>query len=163
VTTGTGKRAEDGRRQHESRPQPASGHLRLVQDVVGLWVEMQGRLQAHFAALAAEHALSAIQAKVLIQLEPSGAVTMRALSERVQYDPSNLTSVIDRLESLGAVERQPDPRDRRVKRLLLTEQGLRLRDQFWRRLVSEAGPLGRLSAEDLTQLHQILRTALASR
>ncbi|HEV2241787.1 MAG TPA: hypothetical protein VGR98_12150, partial [Streptosporangiaceae bacterium] len=44
-------------------------HLQLVQQVVGLWVQMQSRMQAHFTALAAEHSLSAIQAKVLLQLD----------------------------------------------------------------------------------------------
>jgi hypothetical protein len=40
-----------------------------VQEVVGLWVQVQARLQAHFAALAAEHSLSMMQAKVLTQLD----------------------------------------------------------------------------------------------
>jgi DNA-binding MarR family transcriptional regulator len=142
--------------------EPGQAHLQLVREVVGLWVEMQSRLQAHFAALAAEHSLSAIQAKVLIQLDPAGAVTMRALADRIQYDPSNLTSVIDRLEQLGAVERRPDPTDRRVKGLVLTGKGLLLRTEFWQRLVSEAGPLGGLSAGELAQLRAILRSAIAS-
>lgn len=142
-------------------PRPATGHLRLVQEVVGLWVEMQSRLQAHFADLAAEHSLSAIQAKVLIQLGRQDAVTMRALAGRLQYDPSNLTTVIDRLEELGAVQRRPDPRDRRVKRIVLTAKGLGLRTAFWERLVNEAGPLGGLGTEELAQLRSLLRLALA--
>jgi len=132
-----------------------------VQAVAGLWFEMQSRLQAHFAALAAEHSLSAIQAKVLIQLDQDGAVTMRALADRLQYDPSNLTSVIDRLVELGAVQRRPDPRDRRVKGIALTGKGLELRTAFWQRLINEAGPLGGLGAEDLRQLRSLLRLALA--
>ena len=139
----------------------AAGHLRLVQEVVGLWVQMQSRLQAHFAALAAEHSLSAIQAKVLIQLDPAGSVTMRALADRIGYDPSNLTSVIDRLEALGAVARRPDPHDRRVKSLVLTAAGFSLRDAFWQRLVSEAGPLGGLGTDELAQLRSLLQLALA--
>src|SRR6266487_840359 len=123
--------------------------------------QMQSRLQAHFAALAAEHSLSAIQAKVLIQLDQDGAVTMRALADRLQYDPSNLTSVIDRLVELGAVQRRPDPRDRRVKGIVLTGKGLELRTAFWQRLVNEAGPLGGLGAEELRQLRSLLRLALA--
>jgi DNA-binding MarR family transcriptional regulator len=134
--------------------------LPLVQEVVGLWVQMQARLQAHFATLAAEHSLSAIQAKVLLQLDPATPVTMRALAGRIQYDPSNLTGVIDRLEALGAVRRQPDPRDRRVKGLILTPAGVRMRDPFWHRLISDAGPLGHLSAAQLQDLRAILEAAL---
>jgi DNA-binding MarR family transcriptional regulator len=142
-------------------PQPRADHLQLVQEVAGLWFAMDSRLQAHFAELAAEQSLSAIQAKVLIQLDQAGAVTTRALADRLQYDPSNLTGVIDRLEALGAVRRRPDPRDRRVKGVVLTERGQELRDTFWRRLVGEAGPLGRLSEGDLDHLRTILRSALA--
>jgi len=147
--------------QRTAAPRPATSQLRLVQEVVGLWVEMQSRLQAHFAALAAELSLSAIQAKVLIQLDQDGAVTMRALADRLQYDPSNLTSVIDRLVELGAVQRRPDPRDRRVKGIVLTGKGLGLRTAFWQRLVNEAGPLGGLGAGELRQLRSLLRLALA--
>jgi DNA-binding MarR family transcriptional regulator len=133
----------------------------MVQEVIGLWVQMQSRLQEHFAALAAEHSLSAIQAKILIQLDPAGTVTMRALADRIRYDPSNLTTVIDRLETLGAVERRPDTRDRRVKGLVLTDEGLSLRDAFWQRLSNEAGPLGGLDMRELAQLRSLLQLALA--
>jgi DNA-binding MarR family transcriptional regulator len=140
-----------------------SGQLRLVQEVVGLWVQMQARMQAHFTALAAEHSLSAIQAKVLLQLDPAQPVTMRALAARLQYDPSNLTGVIDRLEALGAVLRQPDPGDRRVKGLTLTAAGARMRDPFWQQLVNDAGPFGHLGADELEQLRAILQSALSQR
>jgi DNA-binding MarR family transcriptional regulator len=38
--------------------------------------------------------------------------------------------LIDRLERHGAVERRPDPSDRRVKSLALTPEGIRLREAF---------------------------------
>ncbi len=139
----------------------AAGHLELVREVVGLWVQMQSRLQAHFATLAAEHSLSALQAKILVQLDQGGAVTMRALADRLQYDPSNLTTVIDRMEELGVLERRPDPRDRRVKGVVLTGAGLSLREAFWQRLVSEAGPLGALGPQQLAELRSLLHLALA--
>src|SRR5258706_13453946 len=87
------------------RASPLSDHLRLEGEVVGLWFEMQARLEAHFTRLADENGLSAVQAKVLMQLQPGGAVTMRPLADQLQYDPSNLTGVIDRLEARGAVRR----------------------------------------------------------
>ncbi len=151
----------DGVADKRVRPTPTTGHLRMVQEVIGLWVQMQSRLQEHFAALAAEHSLSAIQAKILIQLDPAGTVTMRALADRIRYDPSNLTTVIDRLEALGAVERRPDTRDRRAKGLVLTDEGLSLRDAFWQRLSNEVGPLGGLDMKELAQLRSLLQLALA--
>ena len=55
---------------------------------------------------------------------------MRELAERLYLDPSNLTALVDRLEALGLVERQADPDDRRVKRLVITDKGTRLSDEI---------------------------------
>lgn len=145
-----------------ARPPAPAEHLHLVQQVVGLWVEMQARLQVHFAALAAEYSLSAVQAKVLVQLDANTAMTTRALAERLQYDPSNLTSVIDGLAARKLVERRPDPHDRRVKGLRLTAAGVRLRQAFWERLVNDTGPLGHLSRAELRQLREVLQAAVVT-
>ncbi len=142
------------------RASPPSEHLRLEGDVVGLWFEMQARLEGHFTELAAQHGLSAVQAKVLLQLQPDGAMTMRALAGQLQYDASNLTGVVDRLEEMGAVRRQPQPNDRRAKRVVLTAEGQRLRQAFWERLTNKSGPLGSLNTRDLTNLRVLLRTAM---
>jgi DNA-binding MarR family transcriptional regulator len=134
-------------------------HLRLEGQVVGLWFQMQSRLEAHFSELAAQYGLSAMQAKVLMQLTADGA-TMRALASQLQYDASNLTGVVDRLEAVGAVRRQPHPQDRRVKRVELTDEGRRLREAFWERLTSRSGPLGRLNTAELTRLRALLFSAI---
>jgi len=144
------------------RASPPSEHLRLEGEVVGLWFEMQARLETHFTELAARHGLSAVQAKVLLQLQPDGALTMRALAGQLQYDASNLTGVVDRLEEMGAVRRQPQPNDRRAKRVVLTADGQRLRQAFWERLTNRSGPLGSLNSRDLTSLRVLLRTAMRS-
>src|ERR1700694_4026648 len=98
---------------------PSSEHLRLEGEVVGLWFEMQARLEAHFTELASQYKLSAVQAKGLLLLQPDGAMTMRAIAGQLEYDASNLTGVVDRLEELGAVRRQPHPSDRRAKGVVL--------------------------------------------
>jgi DNA-binding MarR family transcriptional regulator len=139
---------------------PGSEHLRLEDEVVGLWFEMQARLEAHFTELAAQYKLSAVQAKVLLTLQPDGAVTMRAIAALLQYDASNLTGVIDRLEEMGAVQRQPHPSDRRAKGVVLTAEGQRMRRSFWERLTSNTGPLGRLNNRELSSLRTLLGAAL---
>jgi DNA-binding MarR family transcriptional regulator len=144
------------------RAAPLAQHLRLEGEVVGLWFEMQARLQGHFTELAEQHGLSAVQAKVLLQLQPDGAVTMRALAGQLQYDASNLTGVVDRLEEMGAVRRRPQPNDRRAKGVVLTAEGQRLRQAFWERLTNKSGPLGSLNSRDLTSLRALLRTAMRS-
>lgn len=139
---------------------PASEHVRLEGEVVGLWFEMQARLESHFTDLAAQYKLTAVQAKVLLLLPPDGAMTMRAIAGQLQYDASNLTGVVDRLEEVGAVRRQPHPSDRRAKGVVLTAEGQRLRRAFWDRLTSNTGPLGRLRDGELVSLRRLLSTAL---
>jgi MarR family transcriptional regulator, organic hydroperoxide resistance regulator len=139
---------------------PNAEHLRLEGEVVGLWFEMQARLEAHFTELAGQYELSAVQAKVLLLLQPDGAMTMRALAGQLQYDASNLTGVVDRLEDMGAVRRQPHPHDRRAKGVLLTESGQRMRKAFWERLTNRSGPLGKLNSRELSSLRSLLGSAL---
>jgi DNA-binding MarR family transcriptional regulator len=141
---------------------PPSQHLRLEGEVVGMWFEMQARLEAHFTELAADYGLSAVQAKVLLVLQPNGAVTMRTLAGQLQYDASNLTGVVDRLEEMGAVRRQSHPHDRRAKAVVLTDEGQRIRTAFWRQLTSNTGPLGRLNSRELSSMRGLLRSALRS-
>ena len=128
--------------------------------MVGLWFEMQARLEAHFTDLAAQYKLSAVQAKVLLLLQPEGAMTMRAIAGQLEYDASNLTGVVDRLEEMGAVRRQPHPSDRRAKGVVLTTEGQRIRRAFWDRLTSNTGPLGRLNNRELSSLRTLLGAAL---
>src|ERR1700682_3557117 len=138
----------------------SSDHLRLEGEVVGLWFEMQARLEAHFTELAADYKLTAVQAKVLLTVQPDGAMTMRLLAAQLQYDASNLTGVVARLEEMGAVRRQPHPSDRRAKGVVLTAEGQRMRRAFWDRLTSNTGPLGRLNDRELVGLRRLLGTAL---
>jgi DNA-binding MarR family transcriptional regulator len=138
----------------------ASTHLRLEGEVVGLWFEMQARLQTHFTDLASEHGLSAVQAKVVSQLQPDGAITMRNLAGQLQYDASNLTGVVDRLEALGLVRRQSHPSDRRAKGVMLTDEGMQVRQAFWQQLTNNSGPLGRLNSRQLANLRALLRSAM---
>jgi MarR family transcriptional regulator, organic hydroperoxide resistance regulator len=139
-----------------------SDHLRLEGEVVGLWFEMQARLEAHFTELAAQHELSAVQAKVLLVLQPEAPMTMRSIAGALQYDASNLTGVVDRLEDMGAVRRRPHPSDRRAKGVMLTAEGQRVRRAFWERLTGNTGPLGRLNDRELVSLRRLLGAALRS-
>ncbi|WP_254648126.1 MarR family winged helix-turn-helix transcriptional regulator [Streptomyces sp. GbtcB6] len=75
----------------------------------------------HFTALAAERGLTLVQGKTLSLLrEPR---SMRSLADLLACDASNMTGVVDRLESRGLVRREVDPADRRIKNVLLTEAG----------------------------------------
>lgn len=57
------------------------------------------------------------------------ALTLSELSQRMLRVNSNTTAMIDRLEAKGLARREPDPDDRRVIRVRLTEAGRELRDE----------------------------------
>ncbi|GAB3888082.1 MarR family transcriptional regulator [Kibdelosporangium lantanae] len=116
------------------------------------------RLRQHWSNRAAALGLSNAQVKVLLLMEPGEALPMRSLAARLDYDASNLSTLVDRLERRGTVERRPDPSDRRIKALVLTGEGERLRANFWRSLIEDPGPLDPLSQPDLETLATLLST-----
>src|SRR6186713_83431 len=83
--------------------------------------------RADLPALAAEFDLSPAQCHVLHLIEPGRPIAMRELAETLACDKSNVTGLVDRLESRGLVCRQPSTEDRRSKVLGLTPAGTRLR------------------------------------
>jgi DNA-binding MarR family transcriptional regulator len=143
-------------RPYPEMPAPADEYLATVLGVNLQLLAIADHLRQHWAAHAAALGLTAAQVKVLLRLAPGEATPMRKLAQQLDYDASNLTTLVDRLAARGALERQADPADRRVKALVLTPAGERLRDQFWQNLVSDPGPLTALPQSDLRTLNSLL-------
>jgi DNA-binding MarR family transcriptional regulator len=100
----------------------------LVRALAATFFGVVQRMKQDSARKAAEWDLSVTQVRALYALrEPA---SMRQLADRLFLDPSNLTALVDRLEDLGLVERQADPGDRRVKRLVITEKGVSLSEEI---------------------------------
>src|SRR5437762_13546256 len=76
--------------------------------------------RADLPALAAEFELSAAQCHVLHLMEPGRPIAMGKLAETLACDASNVTGLVDRLESRGLIRRCSSPADRRLKVLELT-------------------------------------------
>src|SRR5437762_6665835 len=103
--------------------------------------------RGHLPSSAAEFDLSPIQCHVLHLIEPGRPLPMRRLAATLSCDASNVTGLIDRLESRGLVRRESSAEDRRVKVLQLTATGSRVRAQLLKRVAGRALPLSRLSAD----------------
>ena len=110
----------------------------------------------HLPSSSAEFDLSPIQCHVLHLIEPGRPVPMGRLAETLSCDASNITGLVDRLESRGLVERRPSADDRRVKVLQLTPTGSRLRAQLLKRITGRSHPLSRLSLDERRTLLKIL-------
>lgn len=81
---------------------------------------------------------------------------MSEVATRLDYDASNLTTLVERLRGRGLLERTEDSNDRRRKTLRLTPAGLKLRDAFWNSLTSGSGPMADMSHTDLKRLARLL-------
>lgn len=67
---------------------------------------------------------------ILVQLYRQGPLPMNRLASLIGRKKNTLTSLIAKLEALGYVARQPDPRDSRVSLIAPTDQALRFRRDF---------------------------------
>jgi DNA-binding MarR family transcriptional regulator len=116
--------------------------------------------RAHLPPLAAELRLSPAQCHVLHLMEPDRPIPMGQLAQTLACDASNVTGLVDRLESRGLVRRGPSAGDRRVKVLHLTPTGSRLRALLVDRMTTPPSTLGRLSVREQRALVQILTRLL---
>jgi len=134
---------------------PACGAWDLL---IQLLLSQRGQLPVLAAALE----LSPAQCHVLYVIEPGKPVPMKQLAASLSCDASNVTGLVDRLESRGLIRRQPGREDRRVKELDLTPTGARLRAELVARMSTPPAAIGRLSARDQRELERILSRLLGS-
>jgi DNA-binding MarR family transcriptional regulator len=59
---------------------------------------------------------------VFAQIKPEGS-RLTELARGANMSPQAMGELVDELEGLGYVQRQPDPSDRRAKLIVLTERG----------------------------------------
>ncbi len=67
---------------------------------------------------------------ILVQLYRQGPLPMNRLASLIGRKKNTLTSLIAKLEALGYVARQPDPKDSRVSLIAPTDQARRFRRDF---------------------------------
>jgi len=116
--------------------------------------------RTRFLAIAAEFELAPAQLGALKALDPEAPVPMRELAQALACDNSNVTGIVDRLESRGLVERRAAPHDRRVKMLYVTPQGAELRARVKARMEEPPEALKRLTGEEQAALRDLLLKAM---
>jgi DNA-binding MarR family transcriptional regulator len=131
----------------------------LTREVLELFGTVVARYHAEYELAAAEHSLTGAQARVLALLarEPT---PMRQVARQLKCEPSNVTGIVDRLESRGLVERRADPADRRVKVAAATEEGRATAAQLRGGLDFADEPLGELTLAERTLLRDLLKRML---
>jgi DNA-binding MarR family transcriptional regulator len=110
-------------------------------------------LGAIYETHAREVGLTPQQARLLFVVVEQPA-NMLGLGSAVRLSKSTMTSLVDRMQELGLLERTPDPSDRRRLLVSATQRGIQVSKEFERGM--------RRSITRLTdQLNEVERTALA--
>ncbi|GGR89769.1 MarR family transcriptional regulator [Streptomyces humidus] len=133
----------------------------LTLEVVELIGEVVARFYEDYEDAAAGHSLTGAQARLLslLSLEP---LPMRRLAQKLKCEPSNVTGIVDRLESRGLVERRPDPADRRVKLAAATDEGRQIARGLRESLRFAREPLAGLAEEERLALRGLLHRMLTT-
>jgi MarR family transcriptional regulator, organic hydroperoxide resistance regulator len=111
--------------------------------------------------IAAGFGLTVSDTKALIMLETP--MTMKDLGLRMGCDPSFVTSVADALEKHGLARREPSLRDRRSKNIVLTPEGVTLRDRLCAELSAQAPWCTTLDVSERRCLLWLMRKMLSCR
>lgn len=114
--------------------------------------------EAAFERAAHPAGLSGPQACVLVQLE-RGSRTMGELAAELACDASNVSQMVGRLEARGLVVRQPDPNDRRTRRVSITDAGTQATREIEDRFSLPSEGVARLTKSERKQLSALLAKA----
>jgi len=132
----------------------------VAEEAWRLLFELAKRKHSVLVPALAELDLTPVQGHALRLLDPEQPIAMSALADALFCHASNVTGIVDRLETRGLVERQAGREDRRVKTLVLTEAGKRVRSQVVELMRRPPPEIAELSASDQRALRDVLGRAL---
>lgn len=101
---------------------------------------------------------------VLKFVKSEGPISMTAIAQALYYSKQNLTHIVDQLVKDGYVERIPEPSDRRVLKIAITDQGRMFiaqnKEILKNRLVEDLSHLGEEDIEKLSEAFNVVKKAL---
>ncbi len=132
----------------------------LIYALVDLTFELANQTNALIVDLLAQLDLTTPLANALWQLDPAAStLSMRELAARLNCDPSTVTFLADRLEDRKLLVRRIDPKNRRVKLLVLTPKGRQARQTLVDGVATRS-PVAHLSISEQQRLRRLLVKAL---
>ncbi|WP_030233507.1 MarR family winged helix-turn-helix transcriptional regulator [Streptomyces sp. NRRL S-350] len=140
----------------DATPQPDE----ITREVVDLMANLVALFHREYEEAAAARSLTGAQAKVLALLR-RGPMPMRQIAQTLSCEPSNITGIVDRLETRGFVTREADRQDRRVKLVAATPTGSAASEELRESLNFAREPLAALGSQERTVLRDLLRRMLA--
>jgi DNA-binding MarR family transcriptional regulator len=100
------------------------------------------------------------QQMITLRMLGAGPRKMSELANALFCDNSNVTGIVDRLEERGLVRREAAAGDRRVKLLVLTKEGERMRVEITKRMSEAPSAIASLPVKDQKALRDILKKAI---
>src|ERR1700728_605171 len=110
----------------------ASAVTRDILDTLTSLIKLVGGLAQEIAA---EFDIAPHDLLAMFKLD--SVLSMKELAQHMGCDASFITTVADTLERRGYVSREPSQRDRRVKNLVLTEEGIAAKERLMRELAEK--------------------------
>jgi len=135
-------------------------------EVVGRVLVLAQRLEERVSSILSEHKLTLGQFDILATLRrngPRGELSPSELLKNVALSSGGMTARLDKLEEAGLIRRKPDPIDRRMLVIELTEQGEQLIDAAAASRFAEArDSLPPFNSSELKSLEELLRRWLST-
>jgi len=133
---------------------------RQTAEIANCFFELIGRIVGQAEQLAQGLGIPSPFIKALHTLECPMA--MKELGKRMHCDPSFVTLLTDMLEKRGLARREPHLADRRIKNVVLTEDGLALKQRVEAEITARMPWNSALSEDERAQLLALIRKMLAA-
>jgi DNA-binding MarR family transcriptional regulator len=126
-------------------------------------VEFALSLRGWWIGICDDLGLTPMQGHALRSLDPDRPSPMSVLADMLICDASNVTAIVDKLESRSLIVRQGAENDRRIKMLAVTAQGRELRERLCARFTEPPAAVKSIPPVARRQLADLLRAILSER
>jgi len=131
------------------------GGDKLDQDIFDAMTEFMHHLIQCGEQLSQRYDVPVSAIKALRRLDMP--VSMKDLGQRLHCDPSFVTMIADVLEQRGLAKREPNPADRRIKNLALTDHGLEIKTLLEREVLGRMPWTHALDRSEREQFLELIR------
>ena len=131
------------------------GGDKLDQDIFDAMTEFFAQVIQSGEQLSQRYQVPVSAMKALFRLDTP--VAMKDLGQRLHCDPSFVTMIADTLEQRGLAKREPNPADRRIKNLALTDRGLEIKAAMEREVLCRMPWTHALDRSEREQLLELVR------
>jgi MarR family transcriptional regulator, organic hydroperoxide resistance regulator len=140
--------------------QPATEQQEQTAEVATCFFELMAKIIGEAEKLAQQIGIPMPFIKALHSMDCP--LAMKELGRRMHCDPSFVTLVADMLEKRGLARREPHPADRRVKNLVLTDDGIALKHTIETEITARMPWNSALSEDERSHLLALIRKMLSA-